>query len=67
LARDSLLPRHVVSSPPNVAPLPELKRRPQFAEGQALWRVGQRSFLVQHLRTEIEYWITDSDQNMAVA
>jgi len=31
LASDLLLPRDVVSTPPSVAPLPDLKRRPQSA------------------------------------
>lgn len=36
----------------------------QLGPGQALWRVGSRSFIVQHLRSRIERRLTDTDSGM---
>lgn len=36
----------------------------QLGPGQALWRVGSRSFVVQHLRSRIERRLTDTDNGM---
>jgi type IV secretory pathway VirB4 component len=36
----------------------------QLGPGQALWRVGSRSFVVQHLRSRIERQLTDTDTGM---
>jgi type IV secretory pathway VirB4 component len=36
----------------------------QLGPGQALWRVGSRSFVVQHLRSRIERQLTDTDTAM---
>ena len=38
-----------------------------LAPGQALWRVGQRSFVVAHRRSAIEAALTDTDAGMDVA
>jgi hypothetical protein len=35
--------------------------------GQALWRVGSRSFVVSHQRSGIEARLTDTDSGMAVS
>jgi type IV secretory pathway VirB4 component len=35
-----------------------------LSAGQALWRVGQRSFVVQHYRSRIETELTDTDTGM---
>lgn len=37
---------------------------PYLGRGEALWRVGTRSFLVLHRLTERERWICDTDQRM---
>jgi hypothetical protein len=34
--------------------------------GQALWRVGSRSFVVQHDRSSLERRLTDTDGGMRV-
>jgi type IV secretory pathway VirB4 component len=34
--------------------------------GQALWRVGSRSFVVQHHRSELERQLTDTDMGMSL-
>jgi type IV secretory pathway VirB4 component len=36
----------------------------QLGPGQALWRVGSRAFVVQHLRSRIEQRLTDTDNGM---
>jgi type IV secretory pathway VirB4 component len=36
----------------------------QLRPGQALWRVGSRAFVVQHLRSRIEQRLTDTDNGM---
>jgi type IV secretory pathway VirB4 component len=36
----------------------------QLTPGQALWRVGSRSFVVQHYRSRIERQLTDTDTGM---
>jgi type IV secretory pathway VirB4 component len=36
----------------------------QLTPGQALWRVGSRSFVVQHYRSRIEQRLTDTDTGM---
>lgn len=36
----------------------------QLTPGQALWRVGSRSFVVQHYRSRIERRLTDTDTGM---
>ncbi len=35
--------------------------------GQALWRVGSRSFVVQHYRSRLESRLTDTDTGMRIA
>jgi type IV secretory pathway VirB4 component len=35
--------------------------------GQALWRVGSRSFVVQHYRSRIEAALTDTDTGMSIS
>jgi type IV secretory pathway VirB4 component len=35
--------------------------------GQALWRVGSRSFVVQHYRSRLEATLTDTDTGMTVS
>ena len=35
-----------------------------LTRGTALWKVGRRSFVVQHRLTEEERWIVDTDQRM---
>jgi type IV secretory pathway VirB4 component len=37
-----------------------------LSPGQALWRVGSRSFVVQHYRSRIETDMTDTDTGMTV-
>ena len=37
----------------------------QLRRGMALWKVGQRSFLVDHQLAPGEQWLTDTDQAMA--
>jgi hypothetical protein len=37
---------------------------PQLRRGVALWKVGQRSFLVQHRLSAAERWIVDTDAAM---
>ncbi|MGH2870060.1 MAG: VirB4 family type IV secretion system protein [Solirubrobacteraceae bacterium] len=36
----------------------------QLQKGQALWQVGNRSFIVQHYRTGLERQLTDTDAGM---
>ena len=38
---------------------------PTLARGQALWKVGQRSFLVTHRISRLERWAVDTDARMA--
>jgi type IV secretory pathway VirB4 component len=38
-----------------------------LAPGQALWRVGSRSFVVQHYRSALEKRLTDTDTGMTVS
>ena len=38
----------------------------QLTPGQALWRVGSRSFVVQHYRSRIERQLTDTDTGMRI-
>ncbi len=38
----------------------------QLTPGQALWRVGTRSFMVQHQRSAIERRLTDTDTGMRI-
>ena len=38
-----------------------------LSPGQALWRVGSRSFVVTHQRSEIEARLTDTDAGMALS
>ena len=38
-----------------------------LSPGQALWRVGSRSFVVSHQRSEIEARLTDTDAGMALS
>ena len=37
----------------------------QLRRGMALWKVGRRSFLVEHHLASSERWLTDTDQAMA--
>ncbi len=37
----------------------------QLRRGMALWKVGRRSFLVEHRLASSERWLTDTDQAMA--
>ena len=37
----------------------------QLRRGMALWKVGRRSFLVEHRLSSSERWLTDTDQAMA--
>jgi type IV secretory pathway VirB4 component len=37
-----------------------------LAAGQALWRVGSRSFVVQHYRSQLEGKLTDTDAGMRI-
>jgi hypothetical protein len=36
----------------------------QLKRGIALWKVGRRSFLVEHRLASTERWLTDTDQAM---
>jgi hypothetical protein len=38
-----------------------------LSAGQALWRVGSRSFVVQHYRSRLEAQLTDTDTGMTIA
>lgn len=38
---------------------------PTLARGQALWKVGQRSFLVTHRISRLERWAVDTDGRMS--
>ncbi len=38
-----------------------------LSAGQALWRVGARSFIVQHYRSRLEARLTDTDTGMRIA
>ena len=38
----------------------------QLTPGQALWRVGTRSFMVAHQRSAIERRLTDTDAGMRI-
>jgi type IV secretory pathway VirB4 component len=38
-----------------------------LSAGQALWRVGNRSFVVQHYRSRLEAELTDTDAGMNVS
>jgi type IV secretory pathway VirB4 component len=38
-----------------------------LSAGQALWRVGSRSFVVQHYRSQLETGLTDTDTGMRVS
>jgi type IV secretory pathway VirB4 component len=38
----------------------------QLSPGQALWRVGSRSFVVQHYRSRIEQRLTNTDTGMRI-
>ncbi len=38
----------------------------ELRPGQALWRVGSRSFIVQHQRSRIEHALTDTDTGMRI-
>jgi hypothetical protein len=37
----------------------------ELRRGTALWKVGRRSFLVEHRLASGERWLTDTDQAMA--
>jgi type IV secretory pathway VirB4 component len=39
----------------------------QLSSGQALWRVGSRSFVVQHCRSRMEMRLTNTDSGMRIA
>jgi hypothetical protein len=38
-----------------------------LSAGQALWRVGSRSFVVQHYRSRVEARLTNTDSGMRVS
>jgi len=38
----------------------------RLAAGQALWRIGNRSFVVQHHRSRLEARLTDTDVGMQI-
>ena len=38
----------------------------QLTPGQALWRVGSRSFVVQHYRSRLEQRLTNTDTGMRI-
>ena len=38
-----------------------------LSAGQALWRVGSRSFVVQHYRSRLEAKLTNTDTGMRVS
>jgi type IV secretory pathway VirB4 component len=42
----------------------EAELLPQLPQGTALWKVGTRSFLVEHQRSDIEIAMTDTDARM---
>ncbi len=44
----------------------EARMLTRLAPGQALWRVGSRSFVVQHYRSRIERRLTDTDGGMRI-
>ncbi len=44
----------------------EARMLTQLTPGQALWRVGTRSFLVHHYRSRIEQRLTDTDSGMRI-
>ncbi|HWD69554.1 MAG TPA: ATP-binding protein [Solirubrobacteraceae bacterium] len=44
----------------------EARMLTQLTPGQALWRVGSRSFVVQHYRSRIEQGLTDTDTGMRI-
>lgn len=44
----------------------EAELLPTLGKGQALWKVGQRSFLVQHQLSGLEWQIVDTDSAMNV-
>ena len=44
----------------------EAELLPHLRRGWALWKVGQRSFLVQHRLSSLEQEIVDTDARMAV-
>ena len=44
----------------------EAELLPHLRRGWALWKVGQRSFLVQHRLSSFEHDIVDTDARMAV-
>ena len=44
----------------------EAELLPHLRRGWALWKVGQRSFLVQHRLSSFEREIVDTDARMAV-
>jgi len=43
----------------------EMELVTQLRRGMALWKVGQRSFLVEHRLASAEQWLTNTDQAMA--
>jgi hypothetical protein len=45
----------------------EAKLLPQLPRGQALWKVGKRSFLVEHRLSEAELGLVDTDARMRTA
>jgi type IV secretory pathway VirB4 component len=44
----------------------EIELLPTLRRGEALWRVGQRSFLVQHRLSSVEARLVDTDARMAL-
>jgi hypothetical protein len=38
-----------------------------LSAGQALWRVGSRSFVVQHYRSRLEAELTNTDTGMRIS
>ena len=44
----------------------EAELLPHLRRGWALWKVGQRSFLVQHRLSPFEHELVDTDARMAV-
>jgi type IV secretory pathway VirB4 component len=44
----------------------EARLLPVLGAGQALWRVGSRSFVVQHHRSRLERRLTDTDTGMRI-
>jgi hypothetical protein len=65
-------PRHLPPVRRRGRPLPRLLALndteasivPTLARGQALWKVGQRSFLVTHRISRLERWAVDTDARM---